>query len=78
MDYTETQKKRMRQAATRRDRATIKTSMLALRAQQGEAIAGMRAAELEAGRAAAARKAALRAEKTEIDDVPANFEGGGN
>jgi hypothetical protein len=65
MDYTETQKKRMRLAATRRDRQTLKTSMLMFAATRGKAIAEMRAAELEAGRQAAQRKAALRAAQSE-------------
>jgi len=63
MDYTETQKKRRALAATRRDRATIKSSMLKYAAEAGKAIGEMRAAELEAGRQAAAKKAAARAEE---------------
>jgi hypothetical protein len=63
MDYTETQKKRMRLAAIRRERATLKSSMLMYAATAGKSIAAMRAAELEAGRKAAQRKAALRTEE---------------
>jgi hypothetical protein len=65
MDYTETQKKRMRLAAIRRERATLKSSMLVYAAAAGKSIAAMRAAELEAGRQAAQRRAALRAAQSE-------------
>jgi hypothetical protein len=59
MDYTETQKKRMHLAAMRRDRETIKSSMLLYQATREKSIAEMRAAELEAAR----KKAALRTEE---------------
>jgi hypothetical protein len=73
MDYTETQKKRLRLAATRRDRQTVKSSMLLFRATREKSVAEMRAAELEAGRQAAQRKAALRAAQSEAEDVPSVF-----
>ena len=64
-DYTETQKKRLRHEATRRDRAAIKSSMLAYRAQQAQSVAEMRKAELEAGKKRAAARAADSAAKNE-------------